>query len=341
VDVPFLNFRVAQILLERNELEAAKQALAAYSATSIGASDLTTELLLAEIDRRQGNLEASASRYESLINGNPSDTLLNSALRGLAGIRLAQGRADDAIALYDELIRRNPDDLVATLGRATIAYQAQRISQAEAEAVLDRWLATQPATNTPQELFNLVGTLPPSAEREALYEALLAIEPENIPVQLRRLQVLATRDPELAKAQVQELINRNPDNLGAYFVQGELAQALEDFELATLAYEAILARQPDNTDALTALAGVRFQQKQFAAANELYQRVLELKPNDLVVRRALAELEVAQDQPFIALERFRQLQQEQSTNPELVNRIERLEVDILKRRGFQPYWERY
>jgi tetratricopeptide (TPR) repeat protein len=345
VDVPFLNFRVAQILLERNELEAAKQALAAYSATSIGASDLTTELLLAEIDRRQGNLEASASRYESLINGNPSDTLLNSALRGLAGIRLAQGRADDAIALYDELIRRNPDDLVATLGRATIAYQAQRISQAEAEAVLDRWLATQPATNTPQELFNLVGTLPPSAEREALYEALLAIDPENIPVQLRRLQVLATRDPELAKAQVQELINRNPDNIGAYFVQGELAQALEDFELATLAYEAILARQPDNTDALTALAGVRFQQRQFAAANELYQRVLELKPNDLVVRRALAELEVAQDQPFIALERFKQLQEEQlvagSTNPELVNRIQRLEVDILKRRGFQPYWERY
>ena len=345
VDVPFLNFRVAQILLERNELAAARQALAAYSATSIGASDLTSELLLAEIDRREGNLEASAQRYESLINGNPSDTLLNSALRGLAGIRLAQGRADDAIALYDELIRRNPDDLVATLGRATIAYQAKRISQVEAEAVLDRWLSTQPATNTPQELFNLVGTLPPSAEREGLYEALLAIDPENIPVQLRRLQVLATRDPELAKAQVQELINRNPDNIGAYFVQGELAQALEDLELASLAYEAILARQPDNTDALTALGGVRFQQKQFAAANVLYQRVLELKPNDLVVRRALAELEVAQDQPFIALERFRQLQQEQlvagSTNPELVNRIQRLEVDILKRRGFQPYWERY
>lgn len=345
VDVPFLNFRVAQIFLERNELEAARQALAAYSATSIGASDLTPELLLAEIDRREGNLEASAQRYQSLIERDPSDMLLNSALRGLAGIRLTQGRADEAIALYDELIRRNPDDLVATLGRANVAYQAKRITLAEAEAVLERWLTTQPTTDTPQELFNFVGTLPPAPAREPLYEALLAIDPENIPVQLRRLQVLATRDPELAKAQVQELINRNPDNLGAYFVQGELAQALADLELASLAYEAILARQPDNIDALTALGGVRFQQKQFAAANVLYNRALELSPNNLVVRRALAELDVAQDQPFLALERFKQLQQEQlvvgSTNPELVNRIQRLEVDILKRRGFQPYWERY
>ncbi len=346
VDVPFLNFRVAQMLIQQNQLAAAKQALAAYTATSLGASDLTPELLLAEIDRREGNLEASARRYQSIIERNPSDTLLSSALRGLAGIRLAQGRVDDAIALYDQLIQRNPNDLVVRLGRTSLAYQTKRISEAEAEAVLNQWLQTQSATDAPPELFSLVGALPPSAEREALYNTLLAIDPDNTPVQLRRLQVIAARDPEQAKTEIAQLIARNPNNLSAYFVQGELALALKDYELATQAYQAILSREPNNTGALMALAGVRFTQQQFAAASELYQRVLKLEPNNLMARRNLAELSVAQDQPFVALQRFRELNGEQQSeagtgNPELVNRIQRIEVDILKRRGFQPYWERY
>ncbi len=346
VDVPFLNFRVAQMLIQRNELEAAKRALAAYSATAIGASDLSSELLLAEIDRRQGNYEASARRYESIIERNPSDNLVNSALRGLAGIRVQQGRADEAIALYDQLLQRNPDDQVVRLGRTALAYQTNRISEAEASSVLNQWLQTQPATDAPPELFTLVSALPPSPEREALYEALLAIDPDNTAVQLRRLQVIAARDPQQAKAEIAELIVRNPDNISAYFVQGELALALDDLELASQAYQEILNREPDNTGALMALAGVRFTQQRFAQAAQIYNRVLELEPNNLMARRSLAELKAAQDQPFAALQRFRELNAEQQTetgmaNPELVNRIQRLEVDILKRRGFQPYWERY
>ncbi|HEY9743666.1 MAG TPA: tetratricopeptide repeat protein, partial [Coleofasciculaceae cyanobacterium] len=123
VDLPFLNFRVAQMLLARNDLEGAKRALETYRSTPLGSSDLAPELLIAEIERRQGNLEASAQRYQALIDRNPSGELLNSALRGYAGIRVAQGRADEAIALYDQLLQRNPNDLRTALGRANIAYQ--------------------------------------------------------------------------------------------------------------------------------------------------------------------------------------------------------------------------
>ncbi len=342
VDLPFLNFRVAQMLLARNDLEGAKRALETYRSTPLGSSDLAPELLIAEIERRQGNLEASAQRYQALIERNPSGELLNSALRGYAGIRVAQGRVDEAIALYDQLLQRNPNDLRAALGRASIAYQAKRITQAEAEAVLNRWLQTQSPNDTPPELFSLVSTLPPSPERESLYNALLAIEPDNTQIQLRRLQVLAARDPQKAKDEIAQLIARNPDNIGAYFVQGELAQALGDVELATQSYQAILARQPDNTGALMALGGIRFSQRKFDEATKLFERVLAINPKDFDARRALAELKAAQDQPFAALDQFTTLNAQQTgTNPELNNRIQRLEVDILKRRGFQPYWERY
>ena len=345
VDEPFLYFRVAQMLIQENQLTEAKQAIATYTA-SVGTSDLTSELLLAEIDRREGKLEASASRYQTIIQRNSDSDLVNSALRGLAGIRLAQGRADEAIAIYDQLLQRNPNDLLIKLGRTAIAYQTERISQTEAEAVLNQWLQTRSATDLPPELFSLVGVLPPSSEREALYNALLQVDPDNTPVQLRRLQLIAERDPELAKTEVEQLITRNPDNLSAYFVQGELALALDDLDLASQAYQQILNREPDNIGALMALGGVRFTQQRFAEARELYKRVLEISPNELAVRRNLAELSVAQDFPFTALQQFRALNLEQegetgTPNPELTNRIQRVEVDILKRRGFQPYWERY
>lgn len=345
VDAPFLNVRVAQMLIQRNQIAEARQALAAYQATAAGANDLTPELLLAELDRREGNLEASAKRYESIINRNPSDALLTSALRGLAGIRVAQGRADDAIAIYDQLLQRNPNDLLVKLGRASLAYQNKRMTETEAEAVLNEWLQDRP-NDAPPELFTLVGALPPSEAREALYNSLLAIDPDNVSVQLRRLQVIAKRDPAAAKEEVAKLIARNPNNIGAYFVQADLATALKDYELATASYQEILKREPNNTGALLGLGGVRFTQQKFAEARSIYNRVLEIEPKNLIARRNLAELNIADDQRFTALEQFKELNAEQQaqtgeTNPELDTRIQQVQVDILKRRGFQPPWERY
>jgi Tfp pilus assembly protein PilF len=107
-----------------------------------------------------------------------------------------------------------------------------------------------------------------------------------------------------------------------------------------------LKREPKNTGALLGLGGVRFTQQKFAEARSIYQRVLEIEPKNLIARTNLAELNVADDYRFTALGQFKELNAEQqaesgATNPELDNRIERLQVDILKRRGFQPNWERY
>ena len=319
VDAPFLNVRVAQMYLQRNQAAQARQALAAYQATAAGANDLTPELLLADLDRREGNLEASARRYESIINRNPSDALLSSALRGLAGIRVAQGRADDAIAIYDQLLTRDPNDLVVKLGRASLAYQANRMTEAEASAVLNEWLQQRP-NEAPPELFTLVGALPASEAREALYNSLLAIDSDNTGVQLRRLQVIAKRDPVAAKEEVAKLIARNPNNIGAYFVQADLATALKDYELATRSYQEILNREPNNTGALLGLGGVRFTQQKFAEARSIYKRVLEIEPKNLIARTNLAELNVADDQRFTALEQFKEINAEKQaqsgkTNP--------------------------
>jgi tetratricopeptide (TPR) repeat protein len=346
VNVPFLDFRLAQMYVQQNNLKEARQALAIYTATPQGAKDLTTQILAAEIERREGNLDASAQRYQAVLASKPdTDDIVDSALRGLAGVRVQQKRWEDALIVYDQLIARNPQNLSIQLGRASIAYQAKKISQQQAEAVLNNWLATQPVTNTPSELFSLVGALPADPQREALYKYLIQVNPNYIPLQLRLVQVLAKSHPAQARMRVKQWIARLPKNPSSYQLQAELGQAIGDLNLASSAYEKIVAQQPDNIDALAALGGIRFQQQRYESAQQMYKQVLAQNPEDKEARRALAGLNAIFDQPLTALGQLEQLQLEQlnqgRADPELSHQMQHIQEDFLLRRGFQPPWEDY
>lgn len=344
-EIPFLNFRVAQIYLQQSNLTEARRALAAYRATPAGSRDLAPELLLAEIERRSGNLDRGVQIYETLIAKNPPRPVLNDALQGLAGIRLMQGNLEQAIAVYDRLIAQNPQDLRFQLGRSSLAYQVGQMTAEAAEATLNEWLSDRPVTDTPPELFSLMGALPANAKYLSLYERLVALKPDDFAIQRRLIQVMASQAPEQAKNRVNTLIAQHPNEPTVYFIQAELAQALGDLNSAGQAYERVLAQQPNNVGALSGLGGVRFQQRQFAEANALFSRVLEIQPDDLETERVLAELSLAQSRPLEALARFRALQQQQqiagAADPLIQQRIRETQVNLLRQRGFQPYWERF
>ncbi|MEO1298931.1 MAG: tetratricopeptide repeat protein, partial [Cyanobacteria bacterium J06636_16] len=336
-----------QQLLAQYNWDAARAAITAYRATPNGAQDFASDLLLAELERRQGNLEASAQQYTELLSRTQSPTVSETALLGLSGVRQSQRQWDEALAAYEQLLALDPQNERAQLGRAYLALRLQTIGTAEAETVLNTWLADRP-TITPAvvvpELFDLVGTLPPAVSRESLYETLLAIAPEHIALNRRYAQLLAEQDPERALAYVQQLTPTVPTQVDLYFVQGEVAQTLGELELASTAYETILAQQPDNVGALAALGGVRFQQRRLSAAATLYVRALELDPEHWDTRRAMAELKLAQDQPIAALQRFNELKvQAPDLSPEIPidHRVQQIQLDFLRRRGFQPDWERY
>jgi cellulose synthase operon protein C len=354
VDEPLLWFRIAQMQIQDNNLAAAKTSLANYQATKDGQRNpYAALLLLAEIDRRESNITASLQKYQEIIAAERVDRGTRSgALQALAGIYRVQGKLPEAIALYDQIIARYPDDQSKRLGRTSLAYQAGQISETEAVNILNQWLTTRPATDTPLELYSLVAALPAGPEKEALYQRLLAATPESVPIQLRLLQVVAMRDPDAARAQLAELIAKDPDNLGSYFIQGELAQDIDDLDLASEAYEAILAKSAQNTDALAALGGVRFQQRQYDEARDLYAEVLQLEPGNRIAQTALAELTAARGDRLRAIDQLEEIQQsgeqtnEQSNDaptpdPRLEWRRQQIETDFLQQRGFQPPWERY
>ena len=343
---PRLYYRIAQIYVQQGDYAGADVYLQSYTAASVNSRDgefapFYSELLRAEADRRLGKLDRSASRYESVIASNPADpALVNSALQGLAGVRQMQGRLPEAVAIYDELIARNPQDAAKPLGRASLAYQAGLISEAEAEAVLNQWLNSSSSSDTPPELYSLVAALPPSASRESLYVALLQNNPDDTNLQLRYVQVLAERDPAAAQSYLDQLIARDPDNPSVYFVQGQFAQNRGHLRQAGDAYQQVLARDPNNVDALAALGGVRFQQRRYDSAADLYAQVLVQEPNNRIAQVALIDLQVAQGNRLAAIERLEDLQ-DLGADRALAQQQQLIEEGFLQQRGFQPPWERY
>jgi tetratricopeptide (TPR) repeat protein len=346
VKVPFLNFRIAQIALQENDWQTAKRALENYRITPQGAKDSGALFLLADVERLSGNLEASAKAYQEILqNSAISRQMRTDALQGLLGVRLTQQRPAQALEVYDQLVALNPGNVNLQLTRTSLAYQAKLISPEQAETVLNNWLRNRAISQAPPELFDLVGALPASAARESLYNSLLTIKPDNIPVQFRLLQVIATRDPEAARSRIAALISRNPKNVTAYLMQAQLAETAQDIELATSAYETVLAMQPNNIDVLAALGGIRFQQQRYQDAEGFYKRALAIEPTNSTVLLSMAGLSIVQDRPVRSLEYLEQAQINALANTTVKNDADRLEeqvqMDLLRRRGFQPYWERY
>ncbi len=342
---PFLYYRIAQIHSQARNFDLAQTALTAYQSTPQGAKDIAPDLLRATIDQLSGKLDQSADAFTAIVAKTDRSDLQKSALRGLAGVRVQQRKFDDALVAYDRILAIDPQDSSATLGRARLAVVSRKITVAEADRILNQWLTDNPNATPPSELFDLAGALPADAARTKLYDRLLTLNPNNVDLQRRSLQLLAEQNPTEARTQLAAYMNRAKGDVNAYYLQGEVARTLGDLELAASGYQAILDIQPENVDALTALGGIRFEQKNYPLAGQIYNRAIALRPTDWNLRRTIAELSLAQDQPLRALEQLKvvqSLQREQGIKDDETDyRIMAIEVDRLKRRSFQPSWEGY
>ncbi|MEO1589873.1 MAG: tetratricopeptide repeat protein [Cyanobacteria bacterium J06632_22] len=342
--VEFLDFRLAQIYLQAQQPGPAREVLSRY-ANADTADEATLFLLLAELERQEGNLESSAARYQLLLDRYPERTdIAVGALQGLAGLREGEGKVEEALALYDQVLTLS-DDPAKPLGRASIAYRGGLMSEAAAEALLTEWLTTQPADNTPPELFSLVASLPAQPARLSLYERLLVVNPRALPVRLRQIQAIAQTDPARAQELAAAVVAANPEAFEGYLLQGQIAQDVDDLDTASQAYQAILALDPAQPDALIALGGVRFEQRRYQEARRLYDRALAVSPDNLGLRRASASLTAALDRPMAALQELEALQVRLANSgypsAAVAQERRRIQENLLRQRGFQPEWERY
>lgn len=337
----FIYFRFAQIQISRENWTAARKAIAAYQETPSGNRDLTSALLLADVERRQGNFKASAQQYEAIFKQADSLAIKESALLGLSGVLQSLEQWEKALIAYERLIHLKPQSDRAQIGSAYLSLKLQQMTPSQAESVLATWLANYPTIPTamvPPELLNLVGELPAAVSRLGLYETLLAIAPDHLDLNRRYAQTLAMTDPEAAMIYLEAIAPDDPSDINFYFVQGEVAQTLDELDLASQAYETILVQEPNNVAALSALAQVRLQQWRLEEAELLYEEVLAFRPNDLKTLRVLAELRLAQNEAIAAFEDY-EAHYPLATAPTIKHCLHAIRLDFLHRHGLPLDWE--
>jgi tetratricopeptide (TPR) repeat protein len=284
----------------------------------------------------QGEFAPAWADYKQIISTNTATPIL---LRAAAAAGFS-GYTEESIALYDRILAETPNNSEAQLNRAYFGLQANQVSVAEATKTLDTWLEKNP-TDTSPALLNLVGAIPADPQRQDLYDRLLTAAPNSLVVKRQALQVLATQNPEAARSQLAKLMQENPNNPLAYFVQGEVAKTLKDLDLAAQSYETLLQQKPDRPDALIALGGVRFEQKRYGEAEMLLNQVLASQPENLEVHKILADLQVTQDHPLLALKLLYKARKISKPDRDLNDRIAQIEIANLSRRSFQTKWEGY
>ncbi|MBI3516464.1 MAG: tetratricopeptide repeat protein [Proteobacteria bacterium] len=168
-------------------------------------------------------------------------------------------RADDALAAYGRALALDPGYLDARYNRACLLA---RRNDPAAEAAFAELIARAPdhpgaaaalATLSAQRLqprFDEARTRARAGDRagaEAVYRAILAELPDNVPVLHNLATLVGTRDPQDAIRLWQRALTLEPDNLEAraalgqfLFAQGHVAAALPHLE-------AVVAHRPDHT----------------------------------------------------------------------------------------------
>ncbi len=288
----------------------------------------------------QGKFEPAWADYSQI---DPAQMSLKTLLKAgeTAGF---SGRHLSAVDFYDRALAQTPDDRNAQLYRAYFGLKADRVSATDATQVLNQWLTANPGEIT-AVVADLTGALPANAAWQSLYDQIRAKYPQQLNIQQRSLQLLVAQNPAAAKAQAIALVQANPTEPFAYFIQADIARKAGDLPLAAQAYAALLQRQPGQIDALMSLGGVRFEQRNYQAAAQHFQQVLQQDPQHLPARQVLADLYVTQDQPMQALKLLRQAQKIQQaqgiTDRGIRDRIAQIELNNLKRRSFQTAWEGY
>ncbi len=294
IDLPLIDFRLAQLQIELGDRESARTTIAAAVAEQGDAFADNAELLLAEIDRREGRLDASIQRYERLLARSADPAIRRGATLSLAGANISLNNLERARRLYEQLLAIEPLDLQAEVGLTTVLLAEESLSEREAAEVLDRWLERFPFRIPSPEVFALASGLPSTSARLGLYEGLLAVRPQDFGVQVRLVEALAATDLLAARARLDEFRERvAPESEAARqlsFLAARLLQEAGDLDGAAAAYETIVATDPQDTDALLALAELRQQQGNGAAALALYERIVRSDPDRLEAWLALAEL---------------------------------------------------
>lgn len=262
----------------------------------------TLQQLLLRLLIQAGRNDEAVAAYRDVIAANP-DAFPPRA--EFARFLMAQDRRDEAIqvlreAIADQVGGSEARLMLSGLLRATQGVEAavselQAGIEAEPEAYAYRFALAELRFQAGQQ------DQARTALRGIIDRAGTGEDGLNARTALARLELSLDNRPA-AEPLIAEVLEIDPENTGARFVQGSLNLADGRIEDAVSDLRVVLRGNPDNVDALRLLARAQLAQGDVSLATRTLDRLVRVAPRDAEALGQLASLQARQGDPVKALE---------------------------------------
>lgn len=245
---------------------------------------------LAELFVRSGDLTRALAEAEKALEPNPEDSYM---LLLKAGILESLNQNLEAVPIYEKIINQHPDvfDAYVLLSRLYVKLNQPEkgvetlkklVKRAPKEAIGYFYLA---------RTYEVKGDFA-TAERTA--RAGLAIEPANTDLSTDLLRLLAKQKKlQALKDFCNQLLEKNPNNVLARKVLGELAIGESNFDEAISHLEAAQAHEDDPSATRFKIALIQIEKQNFKEATRELSLVLAKQPENSEARYYLASVYAA------------------------------------------------
>ena len=265
--------QLATAFLQGGKVEQAKGALA--EAISVTRNSADARLMLAELNLRTNAARVAIGDLEKLVAEQPR---LARAWLMLAGAYLSVGQPGKATEIYRKLVAAAPKNpgLRVAAGAALKAGGKPNEARKEFEAAL----AARPDYVEP--LAQLVSLDMQAKNPKGALERTqrqIALVPKSAALHHLLGDVyLANGDLSKAEAAFTHAIELEPGLDSAYLRLGRIYSSTEKLDQASAKIDELLARNPKNIRALMLSGNIQQRRGDFAAAQRTYEQVLKLNP---------------------------------------------------------------
>lgn len=257
--------------------------------------------VIARALNQAGQHDKLIERYGSLdLEPAAAQADLKAAVASAHGVL---GQREEALKAVQVALAAQPEHEAAGLFRARLMADSGEVDGAL--AMVDAILARQPKSYesllTKAEL--LAFGKQDSDGALVAYQAAALARPDQGPAHVGALRLLlAKRDLEGAKAQLDKLKQSLPQHPQTLYFEGNIALLAKDSKKAREIADQLLHLSPDNAKLLQLAGAAAYERKDFAQAEQHLTQALRVAPRQQVTRRLLALTYLRQAQSAKALE---------------------------------------
>jgi tetratricopeptide (TPR) repeat protein len=299
----YYQFLVGQLRYDAEDFSGAMMSLRRAEAL-IGTPVPELNVRLAELELKEGNLEAALQQSTQALEVEPSEVKV---LLLHAGILDALERGAEALPFYEQVIEKEPTSVDGYLILSGLLMKLNR--NAEAISVLKRYIPNDPDDSLVLYfLGRAYEATDDLAEAESSIHRAYELNPENLPICVDYARILVRRSKNSqAKEICRHILERDPRNIIARKILGTLLISENELDEALEQLRLLEDVEEDTTDTRFKIALIHIQKQQFQEAERELQLIIAQQPEHGGARYYLATILASTNKLPQALEQISQI----------------------------------